>query len=216
MAQSLLFATAASTTSFPFIHDTVFLQSRWSRLALAITALSEPPVAAVSAPDLAIPADVEPLHLVSEGTTYSVTINPGQASLLRVGNHQLYIPAGAVCDPRVSSYGPGEWNKPCATISSPLTIYVRASRDALGRPRVNFHPNVRFEPSKSVILEMSDALGASLRWNLVFCADDQTASSGRCVDEGRNDSEMRTSHDALDGSVKRRIKHFSGYEIAAT
>src|SRR5688572_16943931 len=57
---------------------------------------------------------------------------PSVALTERIGAHEIRFPAGAVCDPATSSYGPGTWDAPCTPLAAPITFTVRTWTDAAG------------------------------------------------------------------------------------
>src|SRR6185436_7890701 len=59
--------------------------------------------------------------------TFSITINPQQNTYYYLGDgNSLTFPAGSLCDPYKSSYGVGEWDKPCTPAYWPVTVNVTA------------------------------------------------------------------------------------------
>lgn len=148
---------------------------------------------------------------------FSITIDPAHKTTYDLGDgNSLYFPAHSLCDPTQSSYGVGEWDKPCVQATQPLTIAVKAWADSLGHPRVDFTPSVRFVPSSDskdwVRLTFAD-YQASLDpvYNILYCPE----ITGACFDESKLDPTLATVRDAKNGKVTRRVKHFSGYNVAA-
>jgi len=148
---------------------------------------------------------------------FNITIDPSRQTNYYLGDgNSLQFPAHSLCDPTRSSYGMGEWDKPCVKATSPLTVGVTAWLDSQGHARVDFSQSVRFVPSNDqaqwVKLTFGD-LQASLDpfYNILYCP---TATSA-CFDESINDPTLRTLRNPLTGKIGRRIKHFSGYNIAA-
>jgi hypothetical protein len=150
----------------------------------------------------------------SGGEVFTFTTNARGGGTFVAGPAKIKFPAGSICDPRRSSYGPTEWDAPCAPLTSPITIVVRSWTDEAGRTSVSFSPNLRFVPSSSeargVTLYLRDRHAAvSPTSRILWCGDD-----GNCVDESLSDPSATTRRDALNGTVFRRIKHFSAYQIA--
>jgi len=88
------------------------------------------------------------------------------------------------------------------------------SSDAAGHPRIDFSPALRFvrtsQASKMVMLYMKDAKAAAdPSYRILWCGP-----TGKCIDESRTDASVGTRRDKRTGTVYRRIKHFSGYNIA--
>lgn len=151
-----------------------------------------------------------------EGKTHTFTILPGVPTSFRVGDHTISFDANSVCATN-STYGPTEWDKPCTPIARPVQIQIKSSRDSLGRPRIDFAPKLRFVPGKEVMLDLFDRTSAELEREVLWCPDNSgDGKSKQCVNEGAFDVQMRTRHDKPTGHLLRRLKHFSGYEVAAT
>jgi hypothetical protein len=149
---------------------------------------------------------------------FSVTINPWTRTYWDLGaGNSIVFPAHSLCDVYRSSYGMGEWDKPCTPATNSQTIQVKAWLDGAGHPRVDFYPNVRFVPSNDpynwVVLSFAD-YSASLNpfFNINYCP---VVTSNACIDESRSDPSVATVHDPITGKVTRRLKHFSGYNVAA-
>jgi hypothetical protein len=147
---------------------------------------------------------------------FSITIDPSRQTYYYLGaGNSLTFPAHSLCDPYKSSYGVGEWDKPCNGATSPVTIAVKAWLDSDGHTRVDFDKHVRFVPSTNpaqwVVLTFAD-LQASLdpTFNINYCQ----SINGGCVNEALTDLTLATVHDPLTGKITRRIKHFSGYNVA--
>jgi len=144
-------------------------------------------------------------------TTFTVRPDRGIVKTLN-GGHQLAIAAHAICD-LSSSYGPDEWDQPCAPATTPVTISARSWIDANGHPRVDFRPRLRFVPSDqaNAILWLMDKTAAyDPSYKIFYCADGASV----CIDESITDPTVATQRDVR-GFLYRRIKHFSGYNIAS-
>ena len=155
-----------------------------------------------------LPADRPVLDKMLSSTTVTYTPWDGLYASLGSGN-ALYIPSGGVCDPATSSYGAGKWDQACSTASKPITITVQNWLDDKGHPYVQFQPALRFVPNKYVVLYIADnkaVLDGTAR--IVYCPDEAS-----CIDEAKTDLSLFTLH--WSGGVYRRIKHFSGYNVAA-
>jgi hypothetical protein len=152
----------------------------------------------------------------SDTVRFSITIDPSRQTIYYLGaGNSLVFPAHSLCDPYRSSYGAGEWDKPCTVATSPATIGVKAWLDSDGHTRVDFSMHVRFVPSNNpaqwVNLTFAD-LQASLdpTFNINYCQ----SINGSCVDEAKTDPTLLTVHNPITGKITRRIKHFSGYNVA--
>jgi hypothetical protein len=147
----------------------------------------------------------------SMGVTYTVTINPQVTSVLRFGAHTLIIPGHAICAAR-SGYGSEYFDEDCKTERRPVTItaLVRATADSV--PRIDFTPQLRFNPRESVmlLLHVPTLTPASPIGNILYCA---TATTVTCIDEAAVDPELQTFPDYITHTLFRRIKHFSGYFV---
>jgi hypothetical protein len=142
-----------------------------------------------------------------------LTVSPGTSGSYAIaGGHSVYFPAYSICDPKRSSYGTTEWDKPCAAATQAVTITARSYTQSNGRPRVDFSPRLRFAPTKAVTLSMLDLKAAlDLSSAILWCPDGATS----CVDEAEDDPLLETLVNSLTGVLSRRIKHFSGYNVAA-
>ena len=148
---------------------------------------------------------------------FTITINPTTSQSYDLGNgHTVYFPQGSVCDPMKSTYGVGTWDDKCPKLPAPLVENVTAWIDSAGNPYEDFSPGIRFmpttNPAKYVILSFTDpSASANLSMDILWCA----TTSSPCIDETSTDSTEATQHDPVSGKVWRRIKHFSGYNVAA-
>jgi hypothetical protein len=123
--------------------------------------------------------------------------------------HKVHFDANSVCDPNTSGYGPGMWDLPCKPAQGPITFTVTSWRNADGRPRVSFSPDVRFVPGTNQVLYLTDAApGVGKKATILWCSPLLPAG---CVDESLTDSTLTTW--VANGAVARRIKHFSGYNV---
>jgi hypothetical protein len=155
-------------------------------------------------------------HAKGDTTVTSFTIDPTTATTFDVGSsHTLYIPAHGVCDLATSSYGPSEWDRPCAAMTAPLVITAKSWKNAAGLPQVDFSPSLRFNPAARgiVVLALRVTSRRELRDNasILYCP---TANSV-CVNEAQADPSLATFVDEKDSYVFRRIKHFSGYNVSS-
>jgi hypothetical protein len=175
-----------------------------------------------SAPPRAVTAAVvTPLFMgfSADGDTLVArfTIHPrGRATYLLGRGHLVTIPSGVTCDPELSSYGPGTWDDPCPAAAEPITVTARTWNDESGRPHVDFAPHLRFaptdDPARMAWLSLYDREAASdPSARILFCEE----NLAECVDEALSDPSLATLRDPFSGYVYRRIKHFSGYNMAA-
>jgi len=146
-------------------------------------------------------------------TVTSILVDPTQTATYTIaGVHRLFVRGGGVCD-LSSSYGVLTWDLPCLPATSPFLVTAKSWYDAAGHPHVDFSPQLRFVPddtAASAELYLGDWIGAFDHASVIdYCND------AGCVDESLTDSSLVTRHDTSTGYVYRRIKHFSGYEVAA-
>lgn len=177
----------------------------------------------VAAPQSAAPVaiignDGGSMQAVTPGDTvrFSITIDPSRQTNYYLGDgNSLSFPAHSLCSPTQSSYCVGEWDKPCPLATSPVTVGVTAWQDSHGHTRIDFSMHLRFVPStnsaqwvKVVFADVQASLDPA--YNILYCP---SATSG-CVDETKKDLTLLTVRDPLTGKIGRRIKHFSGYNVA--
>ena len=125
--------------------------------------------------------------------------------------HWIFFPAHAICDIGTSGYGPDTWDQPCEPQTGTVTILATVRTDEDGHPTVDFTPRMRFNPDAgAVTLTMKDAFVSQEDRAIVYCPD-----SGECVDESLGDPSLVTYSLAGGNYYRRRIKHFSGYNIAS-
>jgi hypothetical protein len=147
---------------------------------------------------------------------FSITINPWTNTTYNLGNgNSLYFPAGSLCSLN-SSYGPTEWDKYCVPATSSVTVNAKAWIGPNGKPRVDFDKHIRFvpttNPAKFVVIQFADLQASLDPWfNILYCP---TATS-TCYNEAKTDLSLATVRNPITGRVTRRIKHFSGYNVAA-
>jgi hypothetical protein len=147
-------------------------------------------------------------------TSYQVTIDPTRRNDLHFGQHTVSLPANSVCSLEGSGYGLPTFNQPCTAETRPVEIRATVSMDALGHPRIDLQPKMRFDPAKTVVLTTyvgRAALLSAANWRIFYCPGPDPQS---CVDESLYDSSLTTHVDVERGLVYRRIKHFSGYLTA--
>jgi hypothetical protein len=147
---------------------------------------------------------------------FNIVIDPSRKTYYNLGAGNLItFPARSLCDPYRSSYGVGQWDKPCQVASQPLTVTAKAWIDGYGHPHVDFSPSVRFVPSTNptnwVMLSFTDYAASWLGSSVIgYCRD---ANDKNCKDEASDDPTMLTVKDPITGKLTRRIKHFSGYNV---
>lgn len=172
------------------------------------------------APTLDINSDA----LVSgvQSTTFTVTSAGGT---FQVGNvYTLNFPANSVCDPAVSSYGPGTWDDACTTLADGQSITITATYGFSNSGLfVDFSPALRFNPNTKVTIATSIyALSltqyadyfasnpSALHFLGIYYTPDRGTTS---VTDAGHDGSLVTHVNLKAGVVWRRIKHFSGYNV---
>jgi hypothetical protein len=142
------------------------------------------------------------------------TIRPGKSVRKKLGDHDLSIPAGAVCDPATSGYGPSYWNAPCQPLQRPLAVKAEwVTVD--GNEYIRFRPEIRFVPSNNprnwVILSAKlDGRYDPLKNYAILWRDPVTNT---WVDESALDPSLKAQLDQRTNKVFRRLKHFSDYRL---
>ncbi|HZI41532.1 MAG TPA: hypothetical protein VFD67_07495 [Gemmatimonadaceae bacterium] len=145
-----------------------------------------------------------------------------------VGDFDIVVPAGAVCDPATTNYGVKHWDDDCAPAQHSITVNVVAKKHAKG-VSVDFQPDLRFRPSAGWVTIQTSAYNALLTSNSVRQLSSNSSffqsfailyvptGGASHIDEVRStgDASMVTHVDLRTGIVWRRVKHFSGYLITA-
>lgn len=140
------------------------------------------------------------------------TLNPQQGLWVKLGGHDITVPANVICDPVKSAYGPEHWDTPCELATRPIPMvahwYVKH-----GLAHIQFIPDLRFAPSadpaKHAKLTMRLAQGDVNAFTNILWWNRQ---SNEWVDEGATDPSL-TPWFENGNRIARRLKHFSGYVI---
>ncbi|HEY4303191.1 MAG TPA: hypothetical protein VGM82_01885 [Gemmatimonadaceae bacterium] len=152
---------------------------------------------------------------------FAFVIDPSRNVTYNLGaGNTIVFPAHSLCDVNKSSYGDGEWDKPCTPATSTVTINTKAWLDAQGLAHVDFDRHVRFVPTLNpagwVTLSLYDYGAATLAWmNIEYCKDVQDAGKNNCKDESKDDATLATVKNPITGQYTRRLKHFSGYSLTS-
>jgi len=148
--------------------------------------------------------------------SFSVTIDPTVETVYSDGISTIRFPARSICDPATSTYGPSEWDAPCAPATAPITVPVSVVIKG-GRMTLHFHKDLRFAPSadptRQVMLTMNVPAvkeSQNLRRFAIFWMPTGTMN---LVDEARTDPSVVTRVNRSAGQLVRRLKHFSGYNV---
>ncbi|MDB4878757.1 MAG: hypothetical protein JWL60_203 [Gemmatimonadetes bacterium] len=150
---------------------------------------------------------------VTDGT-YRFSVDPTRDESLRLGANLLHIPANAVCNRTTSSYGSRHWNDRCVPETARFMVTAVVTGAATDSPRIDFHPALRFSPTRKVnlFMYMPDPAQqkAARNWSILYCND-----ANLCVDESLTDRSLRTHVDKKSKVAYRQIKHFSGFILNA-
>ena len=143
--------------------------------------------------------------------TFKLDAASGGTPSFGSGNRsRIVIPAGAICDLATSGYGPASWATPCKPATGIIAFTVKSWVGTDGGPKVTFSPDLRFAPTQTVLLNISNVGATSVGTPTIqWC----TALMTQCVDEGRTDPTLATGFDPFAYSVWRRVKHLSGYNV---
>jgi hypothetical protein len=150
------------------------------------------------------------------GFQYSFDISPRGGAYL-IGQYMLVVPANAVCEPGVSSYGAGTWDAPCTAAAGSVHVTVTLLTIG-GRDYVDFYPHLRFVPSDdqshwvTINTWRTAAIGGRgdlRRFSILF----SETPGGPLIDESLDDPTLSTHVNVRTGFVWRRVKHFTGYNI---
>lgn len=154
----------------------------------------------------------------------SFTVTPAGGTFQVGGIYAVNFPANSICDPATSSYGPGTWDSPCATLANGQSVTVTATYALTNSGLVvDFSPALRFNPQTQVTLSTSAYSVALTLFSSYFAANPSalhflgiyyTPDFGATsqTDAGRDPS-LVTHVNLTTGIVWRRIKHFSGYNV---
>ena len=160
--------------------------------------------------------DVIVNSIAPDSASADFTVTPS-GGMFVLGAHAVYFPANSICDPEVSSYGPGEWDAPCTPLDRPIDIHAEMRRTADGQSWLDFTPSLRFVPSDDpnaavwVLMKLNtDANAENYRSRRILWAPNFLDSSSE-VEESVQDPSLRSFIDLERDIVFRRIKHFSGY-----
>jgi hypothetical protein len=168
----------------------------------------------------------------STKTMADFTVTPSGGWFV-LGRNAIYFPPNSICDPRKSTYGPTEWDKPCPTLTAPIDIHAEMRNDLNDTQWIDFSPSLRFAPApkkgkqtdRYVYLymyspkavnadgesEQQFALEMEQRYALLWTP----ALGVPGVDESVTDKTLKTHVYDTYGILYRRIKHFTGYQVGA-
>ena len=146
------------------------------------------------------------------------TVDPNVSRTYAFGENWVYFPARSICDPATSGYGIGTWDTACTALQRRIDVTVQWSNKG-GHAYARFSPDLRFVPADArniarwVILSLHDhkRIRELSNYNILYDAGGAVG----LIDESLTDKTLRAWIDPLHNSVVRRVKHFSGYLLAA-
>ncbi len=155
-------------------------------------------------------------------TSFTVTAAGG---LFQAGPlYTVFFPANSICDPATSTYGPGTWDDPCATLAPGSSVTITATYGfSNGALTVDFSPALRFNPNTKVVIATSVYATALTTFSNYYAANpsalhflgiyyEPNLGAPGQTDAGFDPS-LVTHVNLNTGIVWRRIKHFSGYNV---
>lgn len=182
--------------------------------------VSAPKLAKVARPAGAPSLDVIVNAVAPDSLSADFTVTPS-GGIFVLGNNAIYFPDHSICDPETSNYGQGTWDDACVPLDRSIDFHAEVRNDGAGRSWIDFSPAVRFVPSDdpnqavwmmtkvNADITSDNYRGFALRW-MPFGTPDES------IDESITDPSLRTFVDLDRDIVFRRVKHFSGYLVAAT
>ncbi len=181
-----------------------------------------PKSAAADANDATIAGGGATAALTSVDTLrFTFVIDPSRTVTYDLGaGNKIVFPSHSLCDVNRSSYGNGEWDKPCTPATYPTTIQTKAWLDSKGLAHVDFDKHVRFVPTSNpagwVMLSLYDYGASTLAWlNIEYCKDLKSQAKDNCKDESKDDPTLATVKNPVTNQYTRRLKHFSGYSLTS-
>lgn len=159
----------------------------------------------------------------TQGSDFTVTAKGGSFSVN--GLFSVNFPANSICAAG-STYGPTEWDAPCATLGADESVQIHAMLVITSNGvALDFSPQLRFSPDASVILSTA-VFAPQLKANKEYLARNPGALQplaisylpvvgGTPVRDYVSDPSLVTHVDLETGIIWRRAKHFSGYVIAS-
>jgi len=154
---------------------------------------------------------------ISDGdNVLTLTIDPRVSRTYAFGENWIYFPAHSICDPATSGYGPTLWDSPCTPLNQPIEVTVKWSSKG-GYSFATFSPQIRFVPAdaRSPFRWVVLSLHTQKRLHELDAYSILYNSGDGWVDESLTDPTLRAWLDPLHNSIYRRVKHFSGYMVAA-
>lgn len=152
-----------------------------------------------------------------DSSTKTLTIDPRASHTYAFGENWISFPAHSICDPETSGYGGSLWDTPCTPVTQPVKVTVHWSRRG-GYAFAHFSPELRFAPADEqdvshwviLSLHVQKKLQDLNAYNILY-----SVGEDEWIDESLADPTLRAWLDTQHNSVVRRVKHFSGYMVAA-
>lgn len=191
-------------------HGQISRNSAKTLLAVIAIGVASACADTVTSPAKVVTAKAPAAYSTVVGVT-SFLYTPDSGVTQRFGDHVIVIPANGICDPETSGYGKDYWDAPCDAVDHPITITATSYADPDGRPYVDFQPALRFVPDKPTILYLHDGHRDKADLLAIWYCD----ATLTCENEALTDSTLAMQRIGKSANVFRRIKHFSGYNIAA-
>ena len=146
-----------------------------------------------------------------------------QGGTVRLGGFILRYPANAVCNPSTSGYGPEFWQTPCETLNESISITAKVWVEG-GRTHADFSPDIRFDPSKDVLMSVKnrdikgDTPLASWQSDYGIWYSARVGDERVFINDAIDNPELATVFETsrrgrATGWATRKIWHFSGYYV---
>jgi len=155
-------------------------------------------------------------RIASDDNVLTLTIDPNVSRTYAFGENWIYFPSHSICDPATSGYGSTLWDTPCTPLNQPINVTVKWSSKG-GYSFATFSPQIRFVPAdaRSPFRWVILSLHTQKRLHELDAYSILYDSGNGWVDESLADPTLRAWLDPLHNSIYRRVKHFSGYMVAA-
>jgi len=152
----------------------------------------------------------------NDDNVITLQIDPNVSRTYAFGDNWIYFPSRSICDPATSGYGPTLWDTPCTPLTRPITVTVKWSSKG-GYSYATFSPELRFVPadSRTVSRWVILSLHPNRKLHEADTYDILYSWNGGWIDEALIDPTLKAWLDPLHNSIYRRVKHFSGYMVAA-
>jgi hypothetical protein len=150
---------------------------------------------------------------IPQGAAVPFTI-PVAGGSVDIGDYRVTFDANSLCHPS-SGYGKRFWDKPCASYGRDSTIQAAFWVEDNGDVYVEFLAELRFDPAKFVFISIEDPRlkqnGTASPKEIMYWT--RTKKGRSRINEGADDATLKSFLEQ--GRLARRVKHFSGYMVAA-